>query len=798
MWRDQPANWLNRTTGSTDLAFLAHIEALVLFNTGYISNDSGGQLPAAAAPLVFPAWALVWNGVQTMTDKLTSQKATDSTAPEIDAIAKVVADLHIAYRNLSIYPPTHEQVKQSVQKAYAGLSKALEHRESFTLAVMKDGLALGRTPLPAGNQICQEFAQILKQFQVATLTFEQELDELELIRFLLLIGSDQEEVSEQGGIEAAAEACNLSNIAFAAVDYSKLQLTQEREIQRSDSRVQQTSVWQQFVTHILMRQSNQETHAETESQALLNPDELAALLNQKQLDVEQALKQYDEMLLKMTLMPPDATHARLGFQSFQAMIKELSPELRKQFLSATLQGCVSSESERGTAQLIEGLGADLIVQMIRQASADGQAISPSLLSFIKKMGHLDVSPELMPTTGDSGQNELSSEQVSSLLAHEEYDYFVDEDYGILLDDLAEDDQFADSGSATDNLSEQLAQCMVASNINCQVSRAMIELMDRSPNAEGYRSWARQLSYLLDDLLETQAYDCLVETLAFVRGELDNPDKEKAKIADIVLHYFNSPEFVAKAVERILKMHGEAGAQGIDFLVQLGEPVVVEIMDQLSTGETEIDRKILIQSLDKFGPLAAREAVERLDDSRLNFVRMMIQIVRRLGDQQSADHLRTLLEHADIGIRLEALGTLLRFKNNWGLIRLRELIDAPWSDLTKQAIALAGNYKVTEVVSILIAYAQRRADAQRQEASIRALGRIGDARAIPVLDKLARRRWSMSKKHQLRLKQVIFESLGGYAAQDIVDLLHFGIKEKDAVIRTNCEKMLRKIRMADRS
>jgi HEAT repeat protein len=340
--------------------------------------------------------------------------------------------------------------------------------------------------------------------------------------------------------------------------------------------------------------------------------------------------------------------------------------------------------------------------------------------------------------------------------------------------------------------------MTASNINCHVNRAMIELMCQSPDSEGYRSWARRLSYLLDDLLDTQAYDCLAETLAFVRGELDNPDKEKAKIADIVLDFFNGPEFVAKAVGRILKVHGEAGAQGIDFLIQLGEPVVVDIMDQLSTGETEIDRKVLIQLLDKFGPLAAREAVERLDDSRLTFLRMMIQIVRRLGDRQSAEHLRSLLEHADLGIRLEALGTLLRFKNNWGLIRLRELIDAPWSDFTQQAIALAGKFKVTEVVSTLIANAQRRGEAPRQEASIRALGHIGDARAIPVLDKLARRRWSMSKKHQLRLKQVIFESLDGYAAQDIMDLLHFGITQKDAVIRSKCEKMLRKIRMADRS
>jgi HEAT repeat protein len=732
-----------------------------------------------------------------MTDQPTTQKVNDPEAPEIDAIARVVIDLHIARRNLSIYPPTHEQVKQSVTKAYAGLSSVLELRESFTLAVMTGGLVLDKTPLPDGNPVCKEFSNILKQYQVATLTFGQELDESELVRFLLLIGSDPEEVSDQGGIEAAAEVCNLTHVALAAVDYSKLQLTEEREIQRSTSLDGQPSIRQQYVTHLQSGPSSPEGRLETNDNTLWNPDELATLLNQKQLDVQQALELYDEILSKAVQIPDDDPQPCQELQSFQTMIKELRPELRSQFLSATLQGCGAAQSEHESARLVKGLGADLVVQMIRQADEGGDGISPSLLSFIKKMGHLGISAGSLLSENDSGHVGLSSEQVSSLIAHEHYNHYVDEDYSILLDDLAEDDQSVDTGSTADNLSQQLAECMEASRITGHVSRAVMELMGQSPDSEEYRSWARQLSYLLDDLLETGAYDGLAQTLAFVRGESAHSDKEKAKIAEIVLDHFESPEFVAQAVKRIFKMDGEAGVQATEFLVQLGEPVVVEIMDQLSTGETEIERKKLIQTLKKFGPLAAREAVERLGDSRLNFLRMMIQIVGSLGDQSLVDHLRPLLEHADSGIRLEVLGVLLRFQNSWGLVRLRELIDAPWSDDTAQAIVLAGVHKVTEVVSMLVDYAGRRGDVQRQEAAIRALGRIGDARAVPVLDKLARRRWTMSRKHQVHLKQVIFESLDGYAAQDILDLLHFGIREKDAAIRSNCERLLRRIRIADR-
>ena len=732
-----------------------------------------------------------------MTEKPTPQNPADAAVSDIDMVAKVVADLHIAHRNLSIYPPTHEQVKQSVQQAYTGLAKVLKQHETLTLAVMKDGIAWGESALPANNQIYKDFAQILKKYQIATLTFEPEMDETELIRFLLLIGADRQDVAEQGGIEAAAEACNLSNISLAAVDFSKLELTEESEIQRSGDQ-QQASVWQQFVMHMVDAQGQPDSPEMPEGRSLPKPDELATLLNLRQLDAKEALRQYNDVLSEIARLQDDQPQSLKGLQNFQEMIKELNPELRDQFLSTTLTGCSAAQTEGGTERLIEGLGADLIVQMIRQANAEGKEISPSLISFIKKMGHLDLGQEVLDGEDTAEKSPLGSEQVASLLAHEEYDHFVDEDYGILLDSLAEDDQETDSASESLSLTEELAQCLIDTNINCHVSRAMVELMAQSFDPADYRSWGRQLSYLLDDLLDTEAYECLTETLQFVRDEQEHNDQEKAKIADIILDQFNSPEFVTKAVARIMKAVGNAAEQGMDFLLQLGEPVVVEIMDLLSTGESEFDRKKLLASLDRFGPLAAREAVERLNDSRLKFLRMMIQIVRRLGDRQSAEQLRTLLNHADKDIRMEALSTLLRFKNKWGLIHLRELINEPWSDGTAAAIALAGTNKVKDVVPILIAFAQRRGDAQRQEAALRALGAIGDAQAIPVLDKLVRRRWTMSKKHRLHLQQIIFDSLDGYASQDILDLLHFGMKQQDHFVRSSCEKRLRRIRLADRT
>lgn len=181
----------------------------------------------------------------------------------------------------------------------------------------------------------------------------------------------------------------------------------------------------------------------------------------------------------------------------------------------------------------------------------------------------------------------------------------------------------------------------------------------------------------------------------------------------------------------------------------------------------------------------------MNDPNPDYVRRMIRIIRKMGDSESAQQVRLLIDHKDLGVRMEALATLLQHNSKWGPVHLREFLDKPLAETFVSAAGLAGRYRVKSVVPQLEAIAAQRSESELREAAIRALGKIGDPRAIGTLTKIARHRWSMQKKKNRYLKRVVFDTLSGYPKGAIRDLLHYGLKQKDDVVRNACKKLLQK-------
>jgi hypothetical protein len=712
---------------------------------------------------------------------------TASSSDHLKVMAQVAVDLHIARRNFLIYPVTHEQALRSLDRAYERLGIVLARRPSATLVVLKEGLAVGKKVLPAKNTVFKELAALLKQYQIVTLTFTKGLEKDELVRFLQLIVTDREAIQRKGGMDAAVQQAGLSHILVQMVDYSQLQVTDERQIARSSAgKKKEASIWQQFVTRLTVTDQAQ-------GGTSFDPGKLAGMLNDQTMDAAVAVNQYEAIFTAVANSDERRASLSEGLPQFQQMIKGLKPNLQKQFLSATFDQCDQLATMADTAHLIDGLGGELIIGMLQQASSENKKISPSLLAFVKKMAHFGdalsaPTAAVDPVTEDKV---LGSGEVETLLAHEQYDHYVDKGYGELLEKIVAQRIERVADGSGNLLQQDLAQSLMAVHVNTHVGRAMLALMNNSHNIAGYREWARQLAYLLDDLLESQAYLFLADIMARFGKVKAAGDPEKAKIAGLVLARFGDPQFVARAVEIARSSGDEVDPKALAFLLDLGEPVVVEIFEGLDPNETFFGQNsISAQLLDNLASITAREALERLDDPRPDYVRRMIRIIRRMGDGQIVEQVRALLEHADFDARMEALATLLKFRNKWGLIRLREILGNPLAPEFQKAIQLAGHYKVVEALPLLIAYAERGGgDRERQEAALRALGNIGDPRVVPLLDKLARRR--VFKKESRHIKRVVFETLDGYPAKEINDLLHFGLKQKDAAISSSCEQVLRK-------
>jgi hypothetical protein len=82
-----------------------------------------------------------------------------------------------------------------------------------------------------------------------------------------------------------------------------------------------------------------------------------------------------------------------------------------------------------------------------------------------------------------------------------------------------------------------------------------------------------------------------------------------------------------------------------------------------------------------------------------------------------------------------------------------------------------------------------ADYTINEEIIRALGEIGDSRAVPELGKMARSGRTLHPQRQMKMKEVLFESLERYPPDAIAGLIRVGELVNNDAIRRSCKKLM---------
>jgi HEAT repeat protein len=260
----------------------------------------------------------------------------------------------------------------------------------------------------------------------------------------------------------------------------------------------------------------------------------------------------------------------------------------------------------------------------------------------------------------------------------------------------------------------------------------------------------------------------------------------------VLPRFGEPEFISRAVEAFDRWSRTRGREAAGFLLAIGPATVPGLMDLFLADESAGGRRIVFDLLCNFGQASVNEALKRLRDPRPHAVRNILILIRWAGSAAVVPAVRPLLQHQDQKVRREALSVLLRFKDPGAAEVLRQELRSKDPDIASQAVSLAGQYRVSAVVDDLLPLFKRviilEADYATNEEIIRALGEIGDPRAVPDLEKMVKTSWSLYPASLARVKQTIFGSLGRYPRESIAGLLKIGERSTDESIRRVCRKL----------
>jgi hypothetical protein len=152
-----------------------------------------------------------------------------------------------------------------------------------------------------------------------------------------------------------------------------------------------------------------------------------------------------------------------------------------------------------------------------------------------------------------------------------------------------------------------------------------------------------------------------------------------------------------------------------------------------------------------------------------------------------------MDHPDMAVRHRVLEGLVKLKEPWAIVHLREWLKASRTEAAS-AIEIAGRHQVMELVpdlcACLVRAYFRKATVQRDIDIIKGLGKIGDPYALPILAKVVHSIWPLYPRLRRKMKQAVYQSLEGYPVQSSRPLVSFGLKSKDAQIRRICLDLLR--------
>jgi hypothetical protein len=724
-------------------------------------------------------------------------------------LSEAVIELNISRKNVSIYPPGHIQITKSIDRAYAILQKMFEIRAEMTLGVAKDTLLVGQDYLDRKNPVYRDFALSMSQQEIAAVTFIRGLEKDELIRFHRIITTRPEDIRSGGGIDKIMAEAGIPHIRISAIDYGSFHVTEEQEIFKSQGgkggagEKSSVNMWQDFVAHLTtgtLAGPGQGVSLKDAEQVA--PAELARLLNERKLDAGSALQSYDRIIsehVRVRAEQKQLTREQSAtLSNLNNLLKDLHPELRKQFLSVAFRRISTQAKTHSPEDLMGGFPDDIVIEMLSQASIEGKEISPTLTGLLGKLTRATaqstasgraVGPPVSGPGGEEAAAPILPEHMKKLFNREKYEEYVSGDYQAMLKSLTE--TASDLGEQIPV--EEYSRTLEEDHLDFQIGRALIAFMEENIDEEDYREFAKKLVAIMPGFLRTGNFTLLWDIFDTLRRHTaEKPVKGIRFAAHEARQAFMDPAFIANVLDHFEIWMKSKGQEASGLIQALGTTTIPGLLDIYSSDEAPGGKRVVFSLLCTFSDPAVKEAQKRLYDPRAYYVRNLLMVIRRAGTPASIPFVKPLLQHRDQNVKTEALSALLKFKDPAAVKVLKDFIHSDDPDVAFQAVALAGQYRVSEVIEDILAKIKKiilfEADYGVNEEIIKALGDIGDPRAVPELERLVKSR-TFYPKRRAKMQRLLFASLGRYPKESIAGLLRSGERSNDDEVRKICKQLM---------
>lgn len=714
-------------------------------------------------------------------------------------MTEFVRALALSWKNLAAYPSGHPALVKSLEVVNQRLAELRGPAGEVVLGIGSDGLVYG--DLKIDSLGAQKFAQALYARGVAVLRLSSETNAHDLETFLrLLAAGAPKDRPRPLWEELTAEG--VMNINLQPVNYEAVRLTEELE----EKKEHEGSLWDAVLRAIL--EGKQFSDAGRDIQTTVNSaEELIRMINQYIASDMKANIPFD----------PDATFGiRMPVRAEDAFASMLTETVGNYISNAW--GLKKQNSIQQAVQLLQGMAQPLreaVLRGVLTALATDESAGAMLrdfaaelppdevlealryLSHVEKLSsHSIALLESLTAVHSSQRAEVPSENVVAdlvrVFADEDADRFNPDDHRALLASAAIHIpqvplELLSSMQQLGKSAETVAQTAILKQFSTMtlelledagsapVSASLLNRLEatfRSHLSAGEFTEARELTQLMQELAKRtpnaglrQAVEQSVIRLA--AGET---------ISDLVNFLQNASPEKIPVIQSLMEALGPAMRRNL--LVALAEE------------ENRSRRRRLFDFIASLGPSMIPDIISFLSDSRWYVVRNMIVLLRAMHDRSSLPELRKLAQSGDLRVKLEALKSLFALEPEASAALLDELLLNPDPKIADAAIALVGSYGIKEGVDPLLRVLDGNDILGARRAlrikAIRALGELGDARALDHLERFFTTSFLPWPSKQER--RVAWQTLQKYPADARTPFVEIGLRSRDPQVRAICRGM----------
>jgi hypothetical protein len=463
----------------------------------------------------------------------------------------------------------------------------------------------------------------------------------------------------------------------------------------------------------------------------------------------------------------------------RTILTELSPALQNQLQSYDFETILNRLNPVELDWLLDDLDAKTAMEKLKRVNESNLELSPALTGLIKKM--LTVSDQQTlksPKDETVGAEEDALHQMDNLIKREAHEKYVIAEYDQLLKAL--------SGEVSPKIvSEKPLSVEDHKHIFEDIyaitamAKALLSALQQESNPEEYSAYLESMVLTSEDLLTQGELPLLSELLnLLLLHSQETPGSFRSLSAQKSLAAFRSWEVVHKIVDLLEGPRKRPYADLFDLAKVLGPEIVPATVDLVGQTTTPQALKFLTDLLTHFKQRAIAEIEYRLTRDIALIPRHLFTLIRDLGlEVHLAGTLRELLAHADPKVQDEALEALIRIRDDQAVYILRWLIASEQKEGYEKGLDMAVRLNVVETVPYLINAVNHDffllRDLPKKEAILRALGRMGAAEAIPLLEAVAQKKWAISQKKLTHLKLTLFQTLDGFRPDQIENLIKIG-------------------------